>query len=88
MEDALADGIDRADLVAFVVETVSDDCSWISRGAGFQLVYERGLFTIIVATPARTDQLCRSSQTNGRFSCARNGRVAINSDRWFAATDS
>ena len=73
VDDALADQLDRADLVAFVIETLSDDRSWIGRGAGFRLVDDGGLFTIIVATPARTDQLCRPLQTNGRFSCARNG---------------
>ena len=88
VDDALADQLDRADLVAFVIETLSDERSWIGRGAGFRLVDDGGLFTIIVATPARTDQLCRPLQTNGRFSCARNGWVAINSDRWFGATDS
>lgn len=88
VDDALADQLDRADLVAFVIETLSDERSWIGRGAGFRLVDDGGLFTIIVATPARTDQLCQPLQTNGRFSCARNGWVAINSDRWFGATDS
>ena len=88
VDDALADELDRVDLVAFVIETLSDERSWIGRGAGFRLVDDGGLFTIIVATPTRTDQLCRPLQTNGRFSCARNGWVAINSDRWFGATDS
>ena len=88
VDDAVADQLDRADLVAFVIETLSDERSWTGRGAGFRLVDDGGLFTIIVATPARTDQLCRPLQTNGRFSCARNGWVAINSDRWFGATDS
>ena len=88
VDDALADQVDRADLVGFVIETLSDERSWIGRGAGFRLVDDGGLFTIIVATPARTDQLCRPLQTNGRFSCARNGWIAINSDRWFGATDS
>ena len=88
VDDALAEQLDRAVLVAFVIETLSDERSWIGRGAGFRLVDDGGLFTIIVATPARTDQLCRPLQTNGRFSCARNGWIAINSDRWFGATDS
>ena len=88
VDDAVANQLDRADLVAFVIETLSDERSWTGRGAGFRLVDDGGLFTIIVATPARTDQLCRPLQTNGRFSCARNGWVAINSDRWFGATDS
>jgi len=31
--------------------------------------------------------MCAPLQTNGRFSCARNGWIAINSLRWFGATD-
>ena len=67
VDDALADQLDRADLVGFVIETLSDERSWIGRGAGFRLVDDGGLFTITVATPARTDQLCRPLQTNGRL---------------------
>ncbi len=88
VDDALTDQFSQAELVAFVVETLSDERSWIGRGAGFRLVDDGGLFTIIVATPTRTDQLCWPLQTNGRFSCARNGWVAINSDRWLGATNS
>jgi Protein of unknown function (DUF3152) len=81
-------GLDRDELVAFVIETLSDDRSWIGRGAGFRLVDDGGSFTLIVAEPARVDQLCAPLQTNGRFSCGRNGWIAINSLRWFEATDS
>lgn len=88
VDDDLAGQLDRDELVAFVIETLSDDRSWIGRGVGFRLVDEGGLFTMIVATPSRTDQLCYPLQTNGRFSCARNGWIAFNSDRWFEATDS
>ena len=88
VDDDLVDQLDRGELVAFVIETLSDERSWIGRGAGFRLVDEGGLFTMIVATPDRTDQLCHPLQTNGRFSCARNGWIAFNSDRWFEATDS
>lgn len=88
VDDDLADQLDRDELVAFVIETLSDERSWIGRGVGFRLVDEGGLFTMIVATPSRTDQLCYPLQTNGRFSCARNGWITFNSDRWFEATDS
>lgn len=79
--------LDEAELIAFVVETLRDDRSWRSRGVGFRLLDDGGLFTITVATPDRVDRLCAPLETNGRFSCARNGWVAINSDRWFGATD-
>ncbi len=79
--------LDRDELVAFIIETLSDPRSWVSRGAGFRLVDEGGLFTIIVAEPSRVDQLCRPLQTLGRYSCARNGWIAINSVRWEEATE-
>jgi len=84
----LSDELPSEELVAFVIDTLSDERSWTARGAGFRLVDSGGLFTITVATPSRVDQLCYPLRTNGRFSCARNGWVAINSDRWFGATDS
>ena len=84
----LTDELPNEELVAFVIDTLSDERSWTARGAGFRLVDSGGLFTITVAAPSRVDQLCYPLRTNGRFSCARNGWVAINSDRWFGATDS
>lgn len=86
---AVGEGIDltRDGLAAFVVETLGDERSWIGRGAGFRLVDEGGLFTLIVAPPDRVDEMCLPLQTIGIYSCARNGWVALNSDRWFGATD-
>jgi len=85
----VGDGIDlqRDDLARFVVDTLGDGRSWIGRGAGFELVDEGGDFTLIVASPGDVDRMCAPLQTNGRFSCARNGWIAINSLRWFGATD-
>lgn len=89
IDEAAFDGqLSEADFQTFVVETLSDERSWISRGAGFRLVSEGGLFTITVATPAQTDELCWPLRTNGRFSCARNGWIVFNSDRWFGGADS
>jgi len=87
VDPALSDRLSRAELVAFVIETLSDERSWTGRGVGFRLVDEGGLFTITVATPQRVDQLCAPLQTVGRFSCARNGWIAFNGDRWFGATE-
>ena len=87
-EDTFDGQITEAEFRAFVVETLSDDRSWVGRGVGFRLVDDGGLFTMTVATPERTDQLCWPLRTNGRFSCATNGWIVFNSDRWFNATDS
>jgi len=87
VDEELADALSLAELVAFVIETLSDPRSWTARGAGFRLVDDGGLFTITVASPDRVDQLCYPLLTNGRYSCARNGWIAFNSERWFHATD-
>lgn len=86
-DPALADRLTREDLVSFVVDTLSDSRSWSGRGVGFRLVDEGGLFTMTVASPERVDQLCAPLRTVGRYSCARNGWIAFNSDRWFGATE-
>jgi uncharacterized protein DUF3152 len=81
-------GVDVDEVAAFVVATLSDTRGWVGRGAGFRLVEEGGLFTVVVATPDTVDRLCLPLQTNGRFSCARNGWIALNLIRWETATDS
>lgn len=81
-------GIDADELAAFVDETLADPRSWIGDGRhGFRRVPEGGRFTVVVATPATVDELCRPLNTAGRYSCGRNGYVALNLDRWNGATD-
>jgi hypothetical protein len=81
-------GIDPDELAAFVDETLADPRSWIGDGRhGFRRVPEGGTFTVVVATPATVDELCRPLETAGRYSCGRNGYVALNLDRWNGATD-
>jgi len=87
VDSALSDRLTRADLVSFVIETLSDERSWSGRGVGFRLVDEGGLFNMTVASPERVDQLCAPLRTVGTYSCARNGWIAFNSDRWFGATE-
>lgn len=79
--------VDRDEFARFVVETLGDARSWVGRGAGFELLDEGGDFTMIVALPDDVDRMCAPLQTNGRYSCARNGWIAFNSLRWFGATD-
>lgn len=86
-DESFAGQVTEADVTSFVVETLSDQRSWIGRGVGFRLVDDGGLFTITVATPERTDELCWPLRTNGRYSCAQNGRIVFNSIRWLEATD-
>lgn len=82
-------GISPDELAAFVDETLSDPRSWIGDGrTGFRRVAEGGRFTLVVATGPTVDRLCEPLQTVSTYSCARNGWVAINYDRWTGATDS
>ena len=79
--------LDRDELVRFVADTLGDERSWTGRGVGFELLDEGGDFTMIVALPDDVDRMCAPLQTNGTYSCARNGWIAFNSLRWFGATD-
>jgi hypothetical protein len=38
--------------------------------------------TVVLASPATTDRLCRPLRTMGRYSCFSSGRAVINADRW------
>ncbi len=82
-------GIDlsRDELALTVVDILGDERSWTGRGVGVELVDDGGDVTLIVASPDEVDRMCAPLQTNGRYSCARNGWIAINSLRWFGATD-
>ncbi len=81
-------GIDPDALADFVDETLADQRSWIGDGRrGLERVADGGTFTLVVAHPDTVDGLCVPLTTNGTYSCARNGWVAINSDRWAGATD-
>lgn len=87
---AVEDGIDLDPeaVASFVEEVLADERSWIHEGTiGFRRIEQGGLFTVVVATPDTVDHLCRPLTTNGNFSCARNGWVAINLVRWLTATD-
>lgn len=81
-------GIDPDELAAFVDQVLGDQRSWIAEGnVGFRRIETGGLFTLVVATAETVDRLCRPLRTNGFFSCARNGWVALNLNRWMTATD-
>ncbi|NNE72263.1 MAG: DUF3152 domain-containing protein [Acidimicrobiales bacterium] len=80
--------VDPDELADFVDLTLSDERSWIGFGGqAFERIESGGLFTLVVATPNTVDELCEGLDTGGRYSCARNGWVAINLDRWMNATD-
>lgn len=81
-------GIDPNQIAARVEQVLADRRSWIAEGdIGFRRVSTGGTFRLIVASPDTVDQMCRPLRTNGIFSCAQNGFVAINLFRWETATD-
>ena len=80
--------LDPEELATFVESVLSDERSWIGDGVtGLRQVDSGGVFTLVVATPETVDALCAPLQTNGYFSCARNGFVLLNLHRWETATD-
>lgn len=84
---ATEDGIGvAADDVAAIVDSIlSDPRSWIGDGVtGFRRVGagEDVTFTLVVAAPTTVDALCVPLNTAGRYSCGRNGWIALNLHRW------
>ena len=83
-------GVDAEAVAALVEEILGDQRSWIGDGTtGFQRVPagEQVLFTIVVAAPTTVDRLCLPLQTASRYSCGRNGWIALNLFRWETAAE-
>jgi hypothetical protein len=76
--------IDVEEFAAFVDETYADPRGWLSdtrRNWGFQRV-ESGGIRVVIATPKTVDKQCRPLRTEGEVSCAKQGYISINLDRW------
>ena len=86
VEDAV--GYPADELARIVDATLADPRSWTADGSvSFQRVADGGQVRVVLATPGTVDGLCLPLQTNGRYSCHRDGTVALNSDRWLNGTD-
>ena len=73
------------DFAAVVVATLSDARGW--RRAGFDLLPDDAApFTIVLAEGDEVDRLCLPYDTYGRYLCQNGPVVALNADRWRAAT--
>lgn len=81
---AVEDGLEaHADEFAVTVQRVlADPSGWAAAGRPLELVSEGEDFTVLLATPDTTDDLCAPLTTAGVYSCGRNRRAAINLDRW------
>jgi hypothetical protein len=76
--------IDVEAFAAFVDATFADPRSWTAdprRDWGFQRV-EQGGIRIVIASPATVDKQCLPLKTEGKVSCARQGYISLNLDRW------
>ncbi|MGN6693445.1 MAG: DUF3152 domain-containing protein, partial [Aquihabitans sp.] len=75
-------GVDPDELAAIVDVILADQRGWTSQGYAFQRVPSGGSFTITLATPATTDDICLPLDTAGKFSCHEGHRVVLNLTRW------
>ena len=70
---------------AVVEATLTDPRGW--RRAGFEFTFgDDAPFTIVLAEGDVVHELCRPYDVGGRFSCQIGPVVALNADRWRAAT--
>lgn len=86
VEDGLP--VDGPAFAAFVLATLNDDRGW---GHGGAMTFARtdadeADLRVVLASPAKVDELCAPLQTNGEYSCGRYGHAAINFTRWVTAT--
>jgi hypothetical protein len=68
-----------------VARILSDSRSWTGSGRWrMQLVGSAAAadFSVLVATPATTDRMCRPLRTWGQLSCQRGNRAVLNARRW------
>ncbi len=76
--------IDVEAFASFVDTIYQDPRSWTSdarRKWGFQRV-DKGGIRIVIASPATVDKQCLPLKTGGEVSCARQGYISLNLDRW------
>lgn len=77
--------VDTAAFALLVERTLADPRGWGHKGRlSFQRVSSGAVaFTVVLASPATTDRLCRPLRTGGVFSCYNSrGRAVINYRRW------
>ena len=74
-----------AGFVEAVVATLDDERGW--KRANFTFAFmDDAPYTIVLAEGPEVDQLCEPYDTGGRYSCQLGPIVALNADRWRAAT--
>lgn len=75
--------VTAGEFATFVMATLNDERSWAKDGkVTFARTDEEAPVRILLASPATVDTECAPLQTNGRWSCGRNGKAVLNADRW------
>ncbi len=76
--------VDAAAFAAFVMTTLNDPRGWVQEGYVFSRTGDAAAadVTVVLASPALTDRLCRPLVTYGRVSCRNGGVVALTHHRW------
>jgi hypothetical protein len=75
------------DAARVIEQTLADPRGW--ERAGFELVRDDAAstpFVLVLAEAAEVDRLCLPYDTFGTYSCQNGPVVALNADRWRAAT--
>ncbi|MFV0252380.1 MAG: DUF3152 domain-containing protein [Beutenbergiaceae bacterium] len=76
--------VDDAQLATFVINSLNDPRGWSERGlARFEWTDGEADLRVVLATPGTTDALCAPLETNGLWSCGRDGQAILNAERWF-----
>lgn len=75
--------VDGEAFADFVLRVLNDERGWGHDGS---VVFSRtdgpSDLSVVLASPALTDELCRPLRTVGEYSCGRGGRAVLNAERW------
>ncbi len=77
-----------ADFAQRAASILTDARGWSRAGFDFTFDEADAPYTLVIAEGDEVDQRCRPYDTFGKYSCQNGPTVAINADRWRAATPS
>src|SRR3954452_19389664 len=75
-------GVNGPAFAAAVERILGQDKSWGSDYSFKRVSSGPVSFTVTLASPSKTDSLCRPYDTGGQLSCFNGSRSVINADRW------
>lgn len=75
--------VDHVAFAEMVIDTLTDRRGWEASGeVAFAWTDGPADISVVLASPALTDELCAPLDTNGKYSCGRDGRAVLNFRRW------